>query len=306
MHSNKISNYKVFCTLSPISNYKVGFAILEGNLTLIKQSVFGEYFTSWHEMGLGTEKVVFLHCSLAHGGAWKGVMDRLSPDFKLYAPDLPGHGQSQDWDQKIIFQDQSLITTIGLLKQINEPCHLVGHSFGATVAMRIALEFPDLVNRLILFEPVFFGCLHDVKNPMYNIWSEREKPFRDMIEIGDIEGASKVFTDLWGAGEQWVNLSSFQRAYIRERIHLIEAGSQSIIASSTDRMRLKDYKKVEKSVYLLEGENSPAVISQIQKTLQNTFPQVTRDIIGNSGHMAPITHPKEFSENVKKFLKSEH
>ena len=67
-------------------------------------------------------------------------------------------------------------------------------------------------------------------------------------------------------------------------------------------MRLSDYEKVTKPVYLLEGENSPPVISEVQKTLENTFPDALRNIIGNSGHMAPITHPKEFSDEVRRFL----
>jgi lipase len=56
-------------------------------------------------------------------------------------------------------------------------------------------------------------------------------------------------------------------------------------------------------VYLLEGENSPIVISEVQKTLLNTFPNASKSVIGGAGHMAPITHPKEFSEKVEKFLK---
>lgn len=303
MHSNKITYYKVFRTLSLISNYDVIFYnFKKESLTLINKSSFGGYLTAWHEAGSGGQKIVLLHCSLAHGGAWKGVMKLLSPDFKLYAPDLPGQGQSQDWDQKILFQDQSVIATVGLLNEIGEPCHLIGHSFGATVAMRIALEFPELVKSLILFEPVFFGCLQDAKNPMYEEWSVREKPYTDLVERGDFEGASKAFMELWGTGAKWENLPSSQRSYIKDRIHLIAASSRSIITPGKNRMRLSDYEKVAKPVYLLEGENSPPVISEVQKTLEHTFPNALSNIIGNSGHMAPITHPKEFSDEVRRFL----
>ena len=91
-----------------------------------------------------------LHCALAHGGAWKGVMKLLSPDFKLYAPDLPGQGQSQDWDQKILFQDQSVVATVGLLNEIGEPCHLIGHSRMGRSATRHFQRIlsPNLVNGL--------------------------------------------------------------------------------------------------------------------------------------------------------------
>ena len=84
---------------------------------MINKSSFGGYLTAWHEAGSGGQKIVLLHCSLAHGGAWKGVMKLLSPDFKLYAPDLPGQGQSQDWDQKILFG--IIPNAINLGSQIN-------------------------------------------------------------------------------------------------------------------------------------------------------------------------------------------
>ena len=263
---------------------------------------FGGYKTAWQEAGLGGPEMVLLHCSLAHGGAWNGVIERLSGKFKMFAPDLPGQGKSQDWNEDVLFQDQGVSSIVGLLKHIGCPCHLVGHSFGATIAMRIASEFPELVKSLILFEPVFFGCLQDSGNPMYDQWSVREKPYTDLIEKGNFEGAAKAFMNLWGTGNKWEDLPVHQRSYIVERIHLISAGSKSVIIPGKDRMRLKDYKRVTKPVYLLEGENSPIVISEVQKTLLNTFPNASKSVVEGAGHMAPITHPKEFSEKVEKFL----
>jgi pimeloyl-ACP methyl ester carboxylesterase len=67
-------------------------------------------------------------------------------------------------------------------------------------------------------------------------------------------------------------------------------------------MLLSDYKKVKIPVYLLEGEHSPIVISEVQKTLLHTFPNALRSIIDGAGHMAPITHPEEFAKEVKNFI----
>ena len=268
-----------------------------------QRASFEGYETAWQEVGLSGPEMVLLHCSLAHGGAWSGVIERLSDKFKMFAPDLSGHGKSQDWNKDVLFQDQGVSSIVGLLKHIGCPCHLVGHSFGATIAMRIAHEFPELVKSLILFEPVFFGCLQDSDNPMYGQWSIREKPYTDLIEKGNFAGAAKAFMSLWGTGARWEDIPAYQKLYIVKRIHLISAGSKSIITPGKDRMRLNDYKQVTKPVYLLEGENSPIVISEVQKTLLNTFPNVSKSVILGAGHMAPITHPKEFSEEVEKFLK---
>jgi len=269
---------------------------------LNKLASFGGYETSWYEVGQNGPKLVLLHCSLAHGGAWAGVSERLSSTYKIFVPDLPGQGKSQDWDENVLFQDQGVASIVGLLRHIEKPCHLIGHSFGATIAMRIANEYPELVKSLILFEPVFFGCLEDSGNLMYDQWSIREKPYTDLINKGDLEGASKAFMNLWGTGVDWADIPEHQRTYITKRIHLISACSKSVINPGKDRMLLSDYKKVKIPVYLLEGEHSPIVISEVQKTLLHTFPNALRSIIDGAGHMAPITHPEEFAKEVKNFI----
>ena len=76
---------------------------------------FGGYKTAWQEAGLGGPEMVLLHCSLAHGGAWNGVIEQLSGKFKMFAPDLPGQGKSQDWNEDVLFQDQGVSSIVGLL-----------------------------------------------------------------------------------------------------------------------------------------------------------------------------------------------
>ncbi len=91
-------------------------------------------------LGEGARPVLALHCSLAHGGAWAGVAGKL-PGRRLLAPDLPGHGKSPDWADPGDYHDAATRAVLAILEAAarDGPVDVMGHSFGATVALRLGL-----------------------------------------------------------------------------------------------------------------------------------------------------------------------
>jgi pimeloyl-ACP methyl ester carboxylesterase len=94
---------------------------------------------AWREGGSG-EPALLLHCGLAHSGAWGPLMARLGDRLAMRALDLPGHGGT-DWDPSRDIQDQAVEDARAMLADTG-PAHLVGHSFGGTVALRVGVEAP--------------------------------------------------------------------------------------------------------------------------------------------------------------------
>jgi pimeloyl-ACP methyl ester carboxylesterase len=62
------------------------------------------------------------------------------------------HGKSPDWDGSGDFQDVSVAAALPFLD--DAPMDLIGHSFGATLALRLAVAHPDRVRSLTMIEPV--------------------------------------------------------------------------------------------------------------------------------------------------------
>ena len=102
------------------------------------------------QYGQAGPQVLLLHgwgCSIGH---FKPIIDALQGDYRLTAIDFPAHGASsappEPWNVHDFAKlTAELIRTLGLM-----PVHIVAHSFGARVAICLAAEQPELVNRLIL------------------------------------------------------------------------------------------------------------------------------------------------------------
>ena len=105
--------------------------------------------------GHGPRHALGIHCTLAHSGAWRGVGEALEDEISLLCFDLPSHGKSGDWDGKGNLHDVATDMARSLL---TEPMDVIGHSFGATIGLRLAIESPELVRSLTMIEPVYFAA----------------------------------------------------------------------------------------------------------------------------------------------------
>ena len=88
---------------------------------------------------------------------WKDLGPSLTPAYRALALEPRGHGASErPPDGYSVAQFAAdLIAFLGT--EAKEPAVLIGHSFGAFVATHTAAIRPDLVTRLILVDPSFYG-----------------------------------------------------------------------------------------------------------------------------------------------------
>jgi pimeloyl-ACP methyl ester carboxylesterase len=96
--------------------------------------------------------LVMLHALAQDGSAWDGPARRLAGRYRVYAPDLRGHGESSrcpEYSLELMRDD-----VLGLLDELGlERVTLFGHSMGAIVAYLLAGDQPERVGRLVLEEP---------------------------------------------------------------------------------------------------------------------------------------------------------
>lgn len=98
--------------------------------------------------------LVFLH-SLGGGSSayeWSKVYPAFAADYRVIAPDLIGWGQSTHPQRDYSVADYLLMLT-ELLEWVGEPATVVAASLTAGLTIRLAIQRPDLFQRLFLIAP---------------------------------------------------------------------------------------------------------------------------------------------------------
>lgn len=261
----------------------------------------GGVATHWLRMGQGDRPALLLHCSLGHSGGWAAMARGLDDVLDMTAFDLPGHGRSADWDGVTDLQTQSMAMALDFLSP-ERPMDLIGHSFGGTIALRIAVERPELVRRLVLIEPVFFAAALADQPELRAPYDAQMAPYYAALEAGDMLEAARAFTALWGDGRAWDRVPEPARQAMASRIHLIGAGAPQIYGDAAGLLRAGRLQGVHHPTLLIEGAESPFSVRAINTALAARLPDTRRATVEGAGHMAPITHPQAVAALIRDFL----
>ena len=114
----------------------------------------GAVHTWYDEHGDG-EPLVLLHGGLVDARWFEPNLAPLAERFHIYTPERRGHGHTPDVEGPITYQVMAEDTIAFLDAVLGGPADLVGHSDGAFVAMLVAIQRPDLVNRLVMISGGF-------------------------------------------------------------------------------------------------------------------------------------------------------
>lgn len=271
--------------------------------TRMPKDIFASHATHWRVMGQGAErKVLALHCSLAHAGVWMGLASKLE-GVEVHAPDLPGHGYSGDWDGASDLHALSTGVAAGMLEALvakaGGPIDVMGHSFGGTVALRLAQDYPQYVRSLVLIEPVLFALARQNA-----IWREQEAANLQIETLlaEDPFLAAKAFHAIWGNGESLEAMAPRARDYIIDRMHLVTAQTAVLVDDVAGLTRPQKMAALQMPVLLLEGGASPGVVAVIQEQLKRFLPKATRHCLQDARHMLPITHYKDLAPLIAAHL----
>jgi pimeloyl-ACP methyl ester carboxylesterase len=109
----------------------------------------GDVRTWYDEHGAG-EPLVLLHGGLVDARFFAPNLAALAERFHVYTPERRGHGHTPDVEGPISYQLMADDTIAFLEQVVGRPADLVGHSDGAFVAMLVAMQRPELVERLVM------------------------------------------------------------------------------------------------------------------------------------------------------------
>ena len=253
------------------------------------------------EAGAGPT-VICLHSNASHGGQWRALMARLAVRHRMLAPDAYGSGLSPDWpsDRTIALADEVAFLD-PVFAQAGDTFHLVGHSYGAAVALVAALQQPQRVRALVLYEPTLFSLI-EADGPAPN----DADGIRDAVaaaaaalDAGDKPRAAKCFIDYWMGPGSWVTTPAPRKPAMAESIRQVRRWGDALFNEATP---LAAFGALDVPVLYMVGGRSPASTRGVARLLCATLPQVERLSFEDLGHMGPITHAPVVNPTIARFL----
>lgn len=258
---------------------------------------------SFREAGNGPG-VVALHANASTGGQWRSLMDLLAPHYRVLAPDLYGSGGSPDWPSNRVISLRDEVDFIQpVMARAGSPLVLVGHSYGAAVALVAAVLHPERVRAVAVFEPTLFAVL-DADGAPPNAGDGIRSVVVDVsasLDVGDQNAAAERFIDYWMGEGSWAYIPEQRKAPIAASVRNIRRWGHAL---STESTPLAAFQALDIPVLYMVGKRSPASSRGVAQVLTNTLPRVEVVEFEELGHMGPVTNPDHVNAVIARFLES--
>lgn len=242
----------------------------------------------------GSPAVLLLHGLGADGSSWGYQIPALcEAGFRPIAPDLPGFGKSlpgnKRWTIQRVAEDISRL----LMGLVGEPVIVAGISMGGTVALQLALDFPQYVDRLVLINT--FACLRPKR---FDETAYLVKRFVVANLRGKEYQAETVAKRLFPKPEQ---------AELRkELVTRILQADQKVYRQAMQALALFDVRSRLSSLSMptlvISGENDTTVPLPNQLELAKGIPQAEHRMIPDAGHAVIADQVVAFNKVFLHFL----
>ncbi len=252
-------------------------------------------------LGRGVRRALFIHCTLGHVATWSPVQAALLDKLAMTSFDRPSHGKSGDWSGEGGAWGLHDLTTRIAAALIDKRADIVGHSYGATVALRLAMERPGMVRSLTLIEPPLFALARGT--PAHEAHMAAMAGFGTALDAGDRDGAARIFQSAMNPEAPWESLPERARARLAGRIERI-AEERGVTLDDAPGLTLPGrIEALGLPVLLIEGSAAPPIVRAVHEALAARLPQAQRVMIAGAGHMSPLTHPEGVAGEIAAFLK---
>jgi esterase len=220
----------------------------------------------------------------------------LSMTFEVYAVDMRNHGLSpwsEQWNYKAMSEDiLELINDNNLQDPI-----LLGHSMGGKAAMQFAIDHPGKLSKLIVvdiapknYPPHHDGVIEGLLSCDLSVLKTRKE-----VE----EQLSKFIKDFGTKQFLLKNLYWKTETQLAWRFNLEVLSKDK---NETGRSFEMQYVRCDVPSLFVRGELSKYILDEDELTIETIFPNVRFATIHGAGHWVHAEKPKEFFEEVMKFI----
>ena len=243
---------------------------------------------------------------LIHGGAsnyrqWEPLIGQLKDRYRVLAVNLRGTGKTSPWalakPQPLSAQTQ-LIEALAEL--VGEPVSLVGHSYGATIAMKVAQTTSVQINKMVLVEPNPFFLLN---RPGYedgradiDIMAE---PFQRLAAEDRWSEMGVHFIDYWFGTGSWQAMGEKRQASISAMMPTIRSAWDGLMH---DPVPIETWADIATRTLLITSADTRLSVKCIRDQMRDHLPGLSFAETPEGGHMAIVGRPDLVNPDIIRFL----
>jgi pimeloyl-ACP methyl ester carboxylesterase len=232
--------------------------------------------------------VLWIHGYTMDSSLWGDLWDLL-PGFRHIGVDLPGHGASGPLPAGLTLP--SLAAEVATLARSADASRVVALSFGTIVGLQLAIDAPDLVQRLIVGAPTICGW------PTEPGISER---YKQLGMLRRFTGPGEQMAELWMSSPPDIFRGTERHPRLRGQIRSVVV-RHSWVELTNGRMRpLTEYVQdvtalgriAADTLVVIGDEDMPAYHGHA-RTLCSAVPRCQSVTLPDAGHLCLLERPAE-------------
>lgn len=270
------------------------------------------------ERGSG-DPIVFVHGSASDHRTWQAQLDGFSDGYRVIVYSRRYHWPNEripdDADYSMQDHVDDLQMVLGSLDV--STVHLVGHSYGAFVALLLAIKDPNRLRTLVLTEPpavTLFVSNRPTLLELLRLAFARPRTAAAIIRFGamgigpataaarrgDMDAAMRIFGRAVLGPEFFRRLTSSRREQVDANSIKAE-----FLGSGYPPLRDEDVQKVKVPTMLIQGQHSPALFHRILDRLEDLMTHTERVEIEGASHIVHEDNAAAYNAAVRSFLKAQ-
>ena len=252
-------------------------------------------------MGEGDPLVVL------HGlGASRRLWHRAAPllvasGHRVLAPDLPGFGDSPPAGPGFEFAEVTAALARALRRRVRRPFDLLGSSLGGAVALQLAIDYPELVRRLVLAAPAGFSPRPEAIASIAGALADPALAVRRIAGVPLAVSPTARRALLWGAVAEPHHLSRGDARLVLESSRRATRLGPALAAVLRTDLR-PALARLTAPLGLIWGERDRVVPLSSLDTIRNLRPGVVAETNADAAHIPHLEQPVQFAAAVERVL----
>lgn len=244
-----------------------------------------------------------VHGVLGDYRQWKPIVGALRRSHRVIAVSRRFHwpARAPAADVRYTYEGQAADLD-GLLRSLGRPAHLVGHSYGAGVALLTALDHAELVKSLVLIEPPFGSLVPASAPELAPELASRNSmvmALRASVDAGAPEHAAEAVMD-WVQGGPGGFRSLPRKA--QEQVLDNSATIGPTFAAPAPQVTCQQVRSLRVPVLILRGERTRAWYRLIAEAAAECIPGARAAVIPGVRHLAILENPRATAALISGFI----